>query len=97
MKKTSLAVFIIIGLCFSSLNALELYNQCAGCHGEKGEKVALGRSKVINLMTTQEIIDALNGYKNNSYGGAMKGLMKVQVKKLTLEEIEQIARFISKK
>merc|ERR1711991_747509 len=48
-------------------------------------------------MDTQQIIDALTGYKNNSYGGAMKGLMKVQVKKLTLEEIEQIAQFISKK
>ena len=97
MKKKSLSVFVIITMALSSLNATELYNQCAGCHSVKGEKVALGRSKVINKMDTGEIIAALNGYKNNSYGGAMKGLMKVQVKKLTLDEIKQIARFISKK
>ena len=97
MTKASLSIFIIIGLFLTSLNAVEPYNQCAGCHGVKGEKVALGRSKIINKMTKQEIIDALNGYKNNSYGGAMKGLMKVQVKKLTTEEIIQIAQFISKK
>lgn len=96
MKKILQSVFII-AIGFSFLNATELYNQCAGCHGLKGETVALGRSKVINKMDAQEIIDALNGYKNNSYGGAMKGLMKVQVKKLTLEEIKEIAQFISKK
>ena len=97
MRKILFTVFIILGIFNSSLNALGLYNQCAGCHGEKGEKSALNRSKVINQMTKQEIIDALSGYKNNSYGGPMKGLMKVQVKKLTLEEIIQLAEHISKK
>lgn len=96
MKKL-FCCFIFIGLLYSSSFALNEFKPCMGCHGENGEKSALNRSKIINQMTKQEIIDALNGYKNNTYGGPMKGLMKVQVKKLTDDEITLIAEYISKK
>lgn len=96
MKKV-LSGFIFVGFTISSSWATVEYKPCMGCHGVKGEKSALNRSMIINEMTKQEIIDALMGYKNNTYGGPMKGLMKVQVKKLTPEEIIAIAEFISKK
>lgn len=56
-----------------------LYKKCAQCHGEKGEKIALGKSKVINKMNRVELEAAMKGYKNGTYGGEMKGLMKAQL------------------
>jgi len=73
-----------------------IYNKCAGCHGKMGEKKALGKSKVINEMSKEDLISALNGYKDGSYGGPMKGLMKGQVAKLSNEDIEAIALHIVK-
>lgn len=97
MLKNLGSVFVLVSLSFVSSVAMELYNQCAGCHGVDGGKSALGRSKIIKDMTKEEIESALLGYKNNTYGGPMKGLMKVQVKKLTDEEIMDLAVFISSK
>jgi len=72
------------------------YAKCAGCHGANGEKVALGKSKIIKDMTKAEIITAMNGYKDGSYGGPMKGLMKGQVATLSAADIEAIANQIGK-
>ncbi len=72
-----------------------LYKKCAGCHGQQAEKKAMGKSKIINSMTAAEIVGALNGYKDGSYGGSMKGLMKGQVKSLDDEQIESLAQTIS--
>ena len=47
-------------------------------------------------MSKSEIIKALKGYKNGSYGGAMKGLMKGQVAKLSTADIVKIATEIKK-
>lgn len=80
----------------SDIDGKALYAKCAGCHGMNGEKAALGKSAMINSWTTQEIEDALNGYKDGSYGGAMKGMMKGQVAGLSAEEITAIAKHISK-
>jgi len=46
-----------------------LYKKCAGCHGQTGEKVALGKSKVIKDMSKADIVVALKGYKDGTYGG----------------------------
>jgi len=40
---------------------------------------------------------ALTGYKDGSYGGAMKGVMKGQVAKLTDDDIKAIAEAVGKK
>ena len=72
-----------------------LYNKCAGCHGAQGEKKALGKSKIINDMTKEDLVTALNGYKDGSYGASMKALMKGQVAKLDVNEVEALADYIS--
>jgi len=72
------------------------YSKCIGCHGANGEKKALGKSKVMKDMTKAEIVTALNGYKDGSYGGAMKGLMKGQVATLSAADIKAIADKIGK-
>lgn len=70
---------------------------CAGCHGADFEKVALGTSKVVKDMTKEEIIKALKGYRDGSYGGEKKGMMKGQVAKLSDADIEEIATKVGKK
>ncbi|MFA7084859.1 MAG: c-type cytochrome [Arcobacteraceae bacterium] len=92
MKK----IFIISTLLACSLFATDAYKKCAGCHGNSGEKVSLGKSKIIKDMTKAEIVTAMHGYKDGSYGGAMKGLMKGQAATLSDADIEAIAEFIGK-
>ncbi len=77
-------------------NGKEVFTKCAGCHGAKAEKKALGKSQVIAGWPADKIEKALHGYKDGSYGGAMKGLMQGQVKNLSDAEIKAVAEYISK-
>jgi len=80
-----------------TVNAASLYAKCAGCHGSKGEKKALGKSTPIGGWDKAKLVRALKGYKAgtvNSYG--MGPLMKGQVGSLSDEEIEALANYISK-
>jgi cytochrome c-type protein NapB len=67
---------------------------CVGCHGAKFDKKAMNVSKVVKDMSKEDIIKALKGYKDGSYGGAMKGLMKGQVANLSDADIQEIANKI---
>ena len=79
----------------SSVNAKEVFKKCSGCHGTRAEKKALGKSKVIAGWEKEKLITVMKGYKDGSYGGAMKGLMQGQVKNLSDEEVEALAGLIS--
>lgn len=68
---------------------------CAGCHGANGEKPALGKSQVIKGWDVAKTTAALNGYKDGSYGGPMKGVMKGQVMKLSDADIADLAKQIA--
>jgi len=72
-----------------------LYLKCAGCHGQNGEKEALGKSQVIKGWEASKVVTALKGYKDGSYGGVMKGVMKSQVANLSDEEVDALGAFIS--
>ncbi len=91
MKKVVLLTSILACVAFANP-----YQKCAGCHGANGEKVALGKSKVIKDMTKADFIAAMKGYKDGSYGGPMKGLMKGQAAPLSDADIEAIANQIAK-
>jgi cytochrome c553 len=97
MKKMLIAT-IALGLISTVLMAdgVAAYKKCAVCHGIKGEKPGLGKSKILKDMTKKELIDAMVGYQNGSYGGAMKGLMIGQVKTLSKDDIDAIATHIGK-
>ncbi len=69
---------------------------CAACHGAKGEKVALGKSQIIKGWDVAKTEAALKGYKNGSYGGPLKGVMKGQVASLSDADIKDLAEQISK-
>jgi len=93
MKKV-IVFLAVLGL--SSVAMADAYKKCAGCHGGAGEKKALGKSKVIKDMTKADITAALHGYKDGTYGGPMKGLMKGQVKSLSDADITAISNKIGK-
>ncbi|MDD5400965.1 MAG: c-type cytochrome [Sulfurimonas sp.] len=78
------------------MDGATIYQVCAGCHGEDASKAALGKSQIIKGWDAKKIADALNGYKNNTYGGAMKGLMAGQVSKLSDGDIKAVSEYISK-
>ena len=80
----------------NELSAEALFKTWASCHGLKGEKEALGKSQVITGWDKDRVIKALNGYKDGSYGGVMKNLMKTHVETKTPEQIEVLADYISK-
>lgn len=69
---------------------------CAACHGQAFEKVALGKSKVVSEMTHADIATAMKGYKDGSYGGPMKGVMKGQVAKYSDAELDAYSLTIGK-
>lgn len=96
MKK-SLLLAMIMSAVLSAADGSALFKKCAACHGAAGEKQALGKSKVINTMSPSEIETALNGYKDGTYGGTMKALMKGQAAPLSEEEIKAIAAYIGAK
>lgn len=71
------------------------YKVCSSCHGVNGEKPALGKSKVIQGWSVSKVLHALDGYKDGSYGGTMKAVMKGQASGLTEEKAKAIAEYIS--
>ena len=91
MKK----VLLLATLTTIALQATPLYNACSACHGVKGEKQAMGKSKVINAMSKQDIVTALKGYKTGTYGGAMKAIMKGQSMRLSDADIQTLATHIT--
>jgi len=94
--KTLLLILGITTL-LSASDGAGLFKKCASCHGANGEKHALNKSMVINEMSQKEIITALQGYKDGSYGGAMKALMKGQVATYDEAQIKDVAAFIASK
>ena len=72
-----------------------LFKKCAGCHGAKGEKKALGKSAVIGGMDVATLVEDLKGYKagkTNNHGMGM--MMKSQVASLSDADIQALAEYI---
>ena len=67
---------------------------CAGCHGQNFELAAMGKSKIVKDMSLKEIVTAMKGYKNGTYGDTLKGMMMVQVKDLSDSDIEAMSLLI---
>jgi len=86
MKKLSLIIFFLNPLLWGAN-----LNSCVGCHGVNFQKKALGNSKVVKNMSREEIISTMKGYRDGTYGGAMKSVMVRAVKYLSDRDIEEIA------
>ncbi len=97
MKKSLISVVALLAFSTAVMaDGASAYQKCSVCHGAKGEKAAMGASKLLDTMKKAEIVAALKGYKDGSYGGAMKGAMKGQVKDLSDADIKAIADLIGK-
>lgn len=94
MKKVLLALSILGASSIFAADGATLYKTCATCHGAKGEKAALNKSQAIQGWSSDKTIAALNGYKNGTYGGALKSTMSAQVKNLDAEAIATLAKYI---
>jgi len=93
MKKL-LSAIIALGI-LSAANAEVKLTQCAGCHGKNFERSAMGKSKIVKDLNATEIVTALKGYKDGTYGGGLKNIMKGQVSKYSDEQIKEISELIS--
>lgn len=95
MKKLIVAGLIAGVTTMFAADGAALFKKCVGCHGAKAEKKALGKSQVIQGWEASKIAEALHGYKDGSYGGPMKGLMKGQVAPMSDADIEAVAAYIA--
>jgi len=72
-----------------------IFSKCIGCHGKSAELAALRKSKIIKGWSADKVVHALNGYTDGTYGGTMKGVMKSQIKSLSQDDINAVAKYIS--
>lgn len=72
-----------------------VYGACAGCHGAQGEKKALSVGAVIAGQSKDDLVMKMKGYKDGSYGGAMKATMAPMLANLNDDEIAAVAEYIS--
>jgi len=89
-------IMAVILFSFNTVVMADAYQSCVKCHGENGELRALGRSKVISKMSKAEILSALKGYLNGSYGGPMSALMKGKIADLSEAQMVEISEKIGK-
>ncbi len=95
MKKIVLSIVALGAMTFLAADGAALYKKCAGCHGAKGEKKALGKSAVIAGLDAAKVEEMLKGYKAgtlNQHG--MGGLMKGQVASYSDADIKAVAEYI---
>ncbi len=95
MKKVVLTLVALGAMSFLAADGAALFKKCAGCHGAKGEKKALGKSAVIAGLDAAKVEENLKGYKAgtlNQHG--MGGLMKGQVASYSDADIKAVAEYI---
>lgn len=94
MKK--LLVMVAFGAtCMFAADGAALYKPCIACHGAKAEKKGLNVGAIIQGWEVEKIVAALKGYKDGSYGGKMKAIMKPQASKLSDEQMQAVAEYIN--
>jgi cytochrome c553 len=72
----------------------KLFVTCIPCHGTKAEKSAVNKSQIINKWSREQILKALKGYKDGTYGGAFKDTMIPTVKRLSDDDMEELSAYI---
>jgi len=95
MKKFAIAM-LLTGSTLLMADGAALFTKCAGCHGQHGEKAALGKSAIIKGQDAAKTAEQLKGYKAgtlNQHG--MGSLMKGQTATLTDADIQALADYIA--
>lgn len=80
----------------SSEVGAQLYQQCAGCHGNNGANKAFDKSKIIASLSFVELIQRITFYKKTEFGTLdSTAVMAKQIKALDEEQIKELALYIS--
>ncbi len=81
----------------STVDAQKLYQKCAGCHGSDGKTVALNVSPMIAGNDKNATLIQLQSYQQGRLDTVGLGrLMSTQVNRLSPNELEALAEYISK-
>ena len=89
----SLSLFTASQLVLADVNmeAENFYKRtCATCHGKSAEKPALGQSRIINTLNSEEIYTALSDRKS----GKIQGAGNMVKSRLSEEEIKMLSEFV---
>ena len=95
MKKIAIAM-LFAGSTLLMADGAASYAKCAGCHGQNGEKAALGKSAIITGQDAAKTVEQLQGYKAgtlNAHG--MGGVMKGQVASLDDAGMKEVADYMA--
>ena len=95
MKKIAIAM-LFAGSTLLMADGAALFAKCAGCHGQNGEKAALGKSAIIKGQDAAKTVEQIKGYKAgtlNQHG--MGALMKGQVASMSDADIQAVADHIA--
>ena len=95
MKKIAIAM-LFAGSTLLMADGAASYAKCAGCHGQNGEKAALGKSAIIAGQDAAKTVEDLKGYKAgtlNQHG--MGGVMKGQVASMDDAAMKEVADYIA--
>ena len=95
MKKIALVLAIATASTLMAADGAALYKKCISCHGAKAEKKALNKGQIIQGWSVDKLVASMKGYKDGTYGGAMKGLMKGQVASYDDAKIQAVAEYIA--
>ena len=95
MKKMGIACsallcLVAFGVASADEDASILYKtRCQSCHGADGSLAPAKGQNADNLLTM------LEGYKNGIFGGAQKRVMEGVVKRLSDEQLKNLAAYVS--
>ncbi|MBN2964899.1 c-type cytochrome [Sulfurospirillum sp. T05] len=95
MKRWIMTLGLLASASLMAADGAALYQKCLSCHGANAEKKALGKSEVIANWSVEKNVAALKGYKDGTYGGPMKALMKGQVANYSDQEIQAVSEYIT--
>lgn len=96
MKKFLLVALCSAATCMMAADGAKTFNQCKACHGQKADVKYLNKVPPLATLKPEDMVTAMEGYKagtNNKYKTGV--LMKAQMAKLTKEDMEAVANYIS--
>jgi cytochrome c len=98
MRKAVMILALITSAVFLAMasSGKEMFTRCQGCHGADGSRHALGIAPLLKGQSKDEIVKKLKGYQSGTYGGARKTIMEAQAKRLSDDQINTLAGYISK-
>ncbi len=103
MRQSTFVTVIFFSLLYggnednSTVDAQKLYQKCAGCHGSDGKTVALNVSPMIAGNDKNATLTQLQSYQQGRLDTVGLGrLMSTQVNRLSPNELEALAEYISK-